>query len=116
MKTFIGDYENGNYVMSSEDASLRAQLICILNTPKGSRFYYPEFGTHLNEYRFSTIDYFTINIISEEVREAVRLMDGVSLAGISYYIDGNKLYFTVDLTRLSGVIRLNISISEGVAS
>ena len=61
MKTFTGQYSNGNFVYSNDTEAIRAQLISILNTPLGSRFYYPSYGSRLNDYRFDVINYFTIN-------------------------------------------------------
>ena len=116
MKTFMGKYSNGNFVLSDDNDVLKAELISILNTPLGSRFYYPSYGSHLREFRFSIINYFTINMIGQEIKNAVNLMDGVSLSSIDYYVSNNKLYFNVILNRLSEKIKVNLSVVDGVAS
>lgn len=116
MKTFTGKYSNKNFQYSSDNEVLRAQLISILNTPVGSRFYYPDYGSNLNDYRFNILNHFSINMIAQEVKRAVTLIDGVELTSISYSVDGNVLYFTVDLERLSNIIRVTFSIVDGVAS
>ena len=67
MKTFTGQYSNGNFVYSNDTEAIRAQLISILNTPLGSRFYYPSYGSRLNDYRFDVINYFTINMIAQAI-------------------------------------------------
>ena len=51
MRTFFGKYSDGSFVYSEQNDALKAQLISILNTPVGSRFYAPTYGSHLNEYR-----------------------------------------------------------------
>jgi hypothetical protein len=115
MQTFTGKFSNGNFVYSSDAEAIKAQLISILNTPAGSRFYYPSYGSHLNEYKFSILNYFTINMIGQEVKDAIALMSNVNLINISYYVYNNTLYFSIDLNRLSEKISINISVSDGVA-
>lgn len=117
MKTFIGEYKNGSYIMSGDDEVLRAQLVTILNTPIGSRFYYPSFGSNLKNLRFSVLNYYTINIITQTIKDAVDLIDGVKLAGISYSLSNNNtIQYIIDLDRLSTKYRINLSVSDGVAS
>ena len=116
MKTFFGKYENGSFVYSSDTEALRAQLISILNTPAGSRFYAPTYGSHLREYRFSILNYYTINMIGQEIKEAIQHMRGVTLSKIGYALDGNRLLFSIELNRLSERIKINLSVSDGVAS
>lgn len=116
MKTFFGKYENGSFVYSEHSEAIKAQLISILNTPIGSRFYAPTYGSVLNEYRFSILNYFTINMIGQAIKDAIQLMSGVTLQNIEFSLVNNKLYFTVDLLHLSEIVRVNLTISDGVAS
>lgn len=115
MRTFTGNYSNRNFQYSGDNEALRAQLISILNTPKGSRFYYPSYGSHLNEYKFSVLNHFSINMIGQEIKTAITLIDGVKLSAISYSIVDNTLYFTIDLNKMSNTIRLRLSVVDGVA-
>lgn len=115
MKTFIGKYSNGNFVYSGDVESIRAQLISILNTPLGSRFYYPSYGSRLNEFRFSILNYYTINMIGQEIKNAIALMSGITLVRIGYYVNNNKLYFNIELSRMAENIKLNLSVVDGVA-
>lgn len=116
MKTFIGKYSNGNFVLSEGNDVLKAELISILNTPLGARFYYPSYGSHLSEYRFSVLNYFTINMIGQEIKNAVALLDGVTLTSIDYYVSNNQLQFNIVLNRNSENIKVNLSVVDGVAS
>ncbi len=116
MRTFTGKYINENFAYSDDNEAIRAQLISILNTPIGSRFYYPSYGSRLNEFKFSIINYFTINMIGQEIKNAVALMGGISLNKISYDVYDNKLVFNVELKRLSEKISINLSVVDGVAS
>lgn len=116
MISFTGEYKDNNFVYSNDTNSLRMQLISILNTPKGSRWYYPTYGSYLNEYKFSVLNFFTINIIGNEIKDAIDLIDGVTLSSINYTIDHNKLIFDIDLIRSSDKITIKLSVVDGVAS
>lgn len=116
MRTFTGTYSNGNYTFSSDSEAIKAQLISILNTPLGSRFYYPSYGSTLNTYNFSVLNYFTINIIGQEVKRVIDLIDGVTLSAINYTIVGNTLQFNIELVRMSQNIKIRLSVTDGVAS
>lgn len=68
------DSELGNYVRmtSTPDREVRANLIHLLLTRKGSRYFLPDFGTRLYEYIFDQNDIVTFNHIEDEIREGVR--------------------------------------------
>lgn len=116
MKTFVGQYKNGSFVYSGHNDAIKAQLISILNTPMGSRFYAPSYGSHLNEYRFSILNYFTINMIAQEIKNAIQFMGGVTLASMNYFLKNNQLHFIVELAYLSEIVRVELKVVDGVAS
>lgn len=116
MRTFFGKYKNGKFVYSDQTESLKAQLISILNTPLGSRFYAPSYGSHLCEYRFSIINYFTITTIGQAIKDAIRLMNGVTLSNIRYSLINNKLSFDIDLIYASDRVSINLTVVDGIAS
>jgi phage baseplate assembly protein W len=64
----------GNYVRltATPEKEVRANLIHLLLTRKGSRFLLPDFGTRLYEYIFDQNDIISHNNIEEEIREGVR--------------------------------------------
>jgi phage baseplate assembly protein W len=64
----------GNYVRltATPEKEVRANLIHLLLTRKGSRFLLPDFGTRLYEYIFDQNDIITHNNIEEEIREGVK--------------------------------------------
>ena len=51
---------------------VRANLIHLLLTRKGSRYYLPDFGTRLYEYIFDQNDVVTFGLIEDEIRESVK--------------------------------------------
>jgi phage baseplate assembly protein W len=64
----------GNYLKmtSTPEREVRANLIHLLLTRKGSRYFLPDFGTRLYEYIFDQNDVVTFNHIEDEIREGVR--------------------------------------------
>lgn len=117
MESFTGEYSHNNFVLSSDNEVLKAELVSILNTPIGSRFYYPTYGSNLNQMRFNILNYFTINMIGQEVKSVIDLLDGVTLNGISYYISSNNtVNFVLDLSKYSENYKVSLSVSDGVAS
>lgn len=68
------DSEKGDYLKMTEtpEKEVRANLIHLLLTKKGSRYFLPDFGTKLYEYIFDQNDTVSYALIEEEIREAVR--------------------------------------------
>ncbi len=64
-----GDYVKMTY---SPDREVRANLIHLLVTRKGSRYFLPDFGTRLYQFIFDQNDSVTFDLIEEEIRESVK--------------------------------------------
>jgi phage baseplate assembly protein W len=62
----------GKYLKLTQTANeeIRTDLIHLLLTRKGSRYFLPDFGTRLYEYIFEPLDSPTFNNIESEIREA----------------------------------------------
>jgi len=76
----------GTYVEITEtaDAEIRTDLIHLLLTRKGSRYYLPDFGTRLYEYLFEPLDGPTFSSIEAEIRESVnQYMPNLKLTNIT---------------------------------
>lgn len=56
----------------SPEREVRANLVHLLLTRKGSRYYLPDFGTRLYEYIFDQNDVVTFGLIEDEIRESVK--------------------------------------------
>lgn len=67
------DSFDGKYLDLSDytDEEIRSNLIHLILTRKGSRYYLPEFGTRIYEYIFEPLDGPTFNQIESEIREAI---------------------------------------------
>ena len=63
-----GDYLELTELQSQE---VKADLIHLLLTRKGSRYYLPTFGTRLYEFLFEPFDQLTFDAIQSDIREAV---------------------------------------------
>jgi len=67
------DSDVGDYLKLTDNAEeeIKADLIHLLLTRKGSRYYLPDFGTRLYEYIFEPLDSPTFDSIEGEIREQV---------------------------------------------
>ena len=67
------DSPDGKYLRLSTDADeeIRNNLIHLLLTRKGTRYFLPDFGTRLYEYLFEPLDGPTFSEIEFEIRESV---------------------------------------------
>ena len=74
------DSFDGKYLDLSDynDQEIRSNLIHLLLSKKGSRYYLPDFGTRLYEFIFEPLDGPTFSEIETEIRESA----GVYLPGI----------------------------------
>jgi phage baseplate assembly protein W len=66
--SFRGDYLQLTELESQE---IKADLMLLLLTRKGSRYYLPTFGTRLYEFLFEPFDGLTFDAIESDIREAV---------------------------------------------
>jgi len=67
------DSPSGKYLKLSTttDEEIRNNLIHLLLTRKGTRYYLPDFGTRLYEYLFEPMDGFTFSQLESEIRDSV---------------------------------------------
>lgn len=79
MKTFgiefpFKDSEVGDFVRMTEnrEKEIRSNLIHLLLTKKGSRYFLPDFGTRIYEYIFEQNDFLTFNKLQEEIYDSIK--------------------------------------------
>jgi len=80
------DSVKGDYLQLTEleAQEIKADLIHLLLTRKGSRYYLPTFGTRLYEFLFEPFDGLTFDAIESDIREAVgTFMPGLLLNQIT---------------------------------
>lgn len=56
----------------SPDDEIRSNLVHLIMTAKGSRYFLPDFGTRLMSYMFQPLDQSTRQSIDREIRESVK--------------------------------------------
>ncbi len=68
------DSKKGDFfkLTESPEREVRANLLHLILTRKGSRYYLPDFGTRIYEFIFEQNDFISHSQIEEEIREAVR--------------------------------------------
>lgn len=59
-------------ITGTPEREIRADLIHLLLTKKGSRYYLPDFGTRLYQYIFDQNDAVTFGLIESEIRDSVK--------------------------------------------
>ena len=82
---FRDSYE-GNYLSLSQtsDEEIRTNLVHLILTRKGTRYYLPDFGTRLYEFIFEPMDGPTFSDIEAEIRESVsEYIPGITITNIS---------------------------------
>jgi phage baseplate assembly protein W len=67
--SFTGRYLD---VTESTEGEIRGNLVHLLLTRKGTRYYLPDFGTRLYEYIFEPLDGPTFSEIESEIRDTIR--------------------------------------------
>ena len=80
------DSFDGKYLDLSDytDEEIRTDLVHLILTRKGSRYFLPDFGTRLYEYIFEPLDGPTFADISAEIRQAVEdYMPNLKITNIS---------------------------------
>jgi phage baseplate assembly protein W len=80
------DSYKGNYLSLSQDTDeeVRSNLIHLLLTRKGTRYYLPNFGTRLYEYLFEPMDGPTFSDLEAEIRDSVsEYLPGITVTNIT---------------------------------
>jgi phage baseplate assembly protein W len=80
------DSYDGKYLDLSESnqEEIRTNLIHLLLTRKGTRYYLPDFGSRLYEYIFEPMDGPTYSEIESEIRDSVKeYIPGITITKIS---------------------------------
>lgn len=96
------DSQKGQFLQMTEtpEREVRANLIHLLLTKKGTRYFLPDFGTRLYEYIFDQNDMVSWNLIESEIREAIKTyipnLDINSIEVISAENDSNQTVGSVE--------------------
>jgi phage baseplate assembly protein W len=95
--SFVGRYLDTSDTIEEE---IRNNLVHLLLTRKGSRYYLPDFGTRLYEYIFEPLDGPTFSDIEFEIRDSVEkyipgiLITNVKITDASLGLEDKGTYIT----------------------
>lgn len=94
--------------MDTDDVSaIKSDLMHLLTTNKGERYYLPDFGTNIRQYLFNPNDNITHSEMKEEVSEAVKkFIPNLSITNLNVTRKEDSEYFAE--------IRAEFVIQEGV--
>ena len=87
-ESFVGRYLD---ISDTTDEEIRSNLVHLLLTRKGTRYFLPDFGTRLYEYIFEPLDGPTFSDIEAEIRDVVeKYIPGIQITtiGITDASDG----------------------------
>jgi phage baseplate assembly protein W len=101
------DSNDGRYLLTttSSDQEIRTNLVHLLLTRKGTRYFLPDFGTRLYEYIFEPLDGPTFSDIESEIRDSVAaylpgiLITNIEIKDASDTTTGGATYISADGTR-----------------
>jgi phage baseplate assembly protein W len=80
-ESFTGRYLD---LSDTSDEEIRTDLVHLLLTRKGTRYFLPDFGTRLYEYIFEPLDGPTFSDIESEIRDSVeKYIPGIQITNIS---------------------------------
>ena len=87
--------QKGTYLNLTEESTdeIRANLVHLLLTRKGYRYYLPDFGTRLYEYIFEPLDGETFDTLKTEIEDAVsKYIQNLTIQNITIepYIDSEE--------------------------
>ena len=79
-ESFVGRYLD---ISDTTDEEIRSNLVHLLLTRKGTRYFLPDFGTRLYEYIFEPLDGPTFSDIEAEIRDSVeKYIPGIQITNI----------------------------------
>jgi len=95
----FSDSVKGDYLQLTEFRSqqIRSDLLNLLLTRKGSRYYLPEFGTRLYEFIFEPLDGLTFQAIESDIRDAIQrfmpnlLVNQITIEPADSSMESNKI-------------------------
>lgn len=101
--------EKGHFVMLTETDkdAIKSDLMHLILTAKGERFYKPDFGTNLLRFIFEPNDGYTEAGIIEEISSVVtKYLPNLKVTSVSIETDPNNEY--------TAVVSINYNITEDV--
>jgi phage baseplate assembly protein W len=106
----FADSDNGDFLKLTEypEREIKANLIHLLLTRRGSRYYLPDFGTNLYQYLFEPLDDIIIQKIEDEINRACnKYIPNLKINRINIESFGDNIDY-VDNDEIQHQVRVNI--------
>jgi phage baseplate assembly protein W len=106
----FGEGDNGDFLKLTEtpESEIKSNLIHLLLTRRGSRYYLPDFGTNLYQYIFEPLDEITLGKIEDEITDAVeKYIPNLTINKIVIEKFYDQIEF-VDNDKLQHTIKINL--------
>lgn len=115
MYTFVEAYGTTNFTYTSGVRAFKQYLLDQLNTDKGSRPYYPDYGSLLSRYKYSLLTVQTASLIHADVYFILSNMDNVTVLSTTFKINTpmKKLEMYFDIMLGQEPIGLHLSYVDG---
>ena len=87
LRSFSEKFINRNFAWDNGTDAVREYLTYILNTPKGTRPYYPHFGSNLHKFKYAPLNQVTLREIHSEIRNCINAIEGMVIQTSEYFVD-----------------------------
>lgn len=118
MFTFVESFGSTNYTYLSSVRAFKQYLLDQLNTDKGSRPYYPDYGSRLSRYKYSLLNRQTASLIHADVYFILSSMDNVTIVSTTFklIVPEKRLEMRFDILLGQEPIGLHLSYANGEVS
>ena len=115
MFTFTESYYGTGYYYTSGVLALKQYILDMLNTDRGTRPYYPDYGCLVEKYKYSLLNLQTAQQIHSDVYYQIASIDNIRIVNTNYRlkIADKKVELYFDLVLGKEPIGLHITYSDG---
>ena len=115
MYTFIESYNTSNFCYTTGVSALREYILDILNTDRGTRPYYPDYGLLMEKYKFSLFTPALAQSIHADVYFVISSIDNISIRDSGYRIDYKNKRLDMSFSLMIGQepIGVHLTYSDG---
>lgn len=115
MFSFTESFYRTSFVYKNGVPALKEYILDILNTDRGSRPYYPDYGLLLEKFKYLPLTLPTAQRIHSEVYFVINSIDNIRITNTNYRLNNKekKLELYYDLLQGQEPIGLHLTYSEG---
>lgn len=115
MFTFTESFIGTQFFYTSGVSALKEYILDMLNTDRGTRPYYPDYGCLVEKYKYSLLNLQTAQRIHSEVYFLIASMDNIRIINTNYRlkIKEKKVELYFDLVLGQEPIGLHLTYSDG---